>query len=83
MKEREAGVRKGLNLRRGRRKEKIDPDLRKREEGLSPKKEGIDPSHGREKEDPDHEKKRTGRDPETNMIPRGKVDEADPDLPKK
>ena len=76
----EAGARKGPSQRRGKKKGKTGPSLKREEEGLNPKKGRTGPGHETEREDPDREKRRTGPSQETDLSHLVKADEADPGL---
>ena len=78
----EAGARKGPSQRRGKKKGKTGPSLKREEEGLNPKKGRTGPGHETEREDPGQETRRTGPSQETDLIPLVKAGEAGPGLQK-
>ena len=82
MREREAGVRRGLDPRRGLRREKTDPNREREEEGRSLRRERIAPDLEKGKLGPGPQTEIIGPDPGTDWSPLVKAEEADPGHPK-
>ena len=83
MREREAGVRRGLDPRRGKRKKGTDPSREREEEGLSLKRERIAQGLEKGKSGPGPETEIIGPGPGTGWSRLVKAEEADRGHPKR
>ena len=82
MREKEARVRRGLDPRRGIRRERTDPNREREEEDQSLERERIAPDLVKRKLGPGPKTEIIGPDPGTDWSPLVKAEEADPGHPK-